>query len=219
MAKKKVEDYSFLVEGVMEISSKKYGYNMLNMLGYLVFRHSYYTEYRRTHNDFFYVSADEFGKAIGISRNTVAAYACRFVKDGLINYCSGKLHHPSQYRLLWDVGFLELHHPEASCCSNTSDYENIQEADIECADGDLCISIKNKEKRIENIEKSMENDSNNWFVDGDPTMERMKKLVEDIKNGVVGSETELLARCKVDELQGVEDVFLRGLKKCTPSEQ
>ena len=92
--KRKVEDYTFLVEDSELIKTRQYKYDILNMLGYLVFKYNYYTDYRASHNGFFYVSAEDITKAIGITRNTVSAYSCKFIKDGLIDYCSGRIHQP-----------------------------------------------------------------------------------------------------------------------------
>ena len=150
--RKETNDYTFLVDDVKEIVDKNYKYDMMNMLGYLAFRHIYYTEHRKANNNFFYVSAEEFHKEIGISKNIVTAYAVRFVKDKLIDYCSGKMHHPSNYRLLWNVEELEVHHPEAQDVY-TPQTGTMLGAENEVTEVEMGASIKNEEKRIKNEEK------------------------------------------------------------------
>ena len=213
--KRKVEDYTFLVEDSELIKSRQYKYDMLNMLGYLVFKYNYYSDYRASHNGFFYVSADDVSKAVGITRNTVATYSCRFIKDGLIDYCSGKLHQPSQYRLLWDVTVLEVHHPEANQDSSL-DEESLQYTENESDDEDLCIRTKNKNK---NIESSIKNEvprigvTENEISDSDPFERRTKKLERDIWNGVFDSAHLVKVRCQLDELGDSADYFLNEYEK------
>lgn len=208
--KRKVEDYTFLVEDSELIKSRQYKYDMLNMLGFLVFKYNYYSDYRASHNGFFYVSADDVSKAVGISRNTVTAYSCRFIKDGLIDYCTGKLHQPSQYRLLWDVTELEVHHPEAAQLS-APEQESVQDTETELADEDLCTRIKNKNK---NIESSIKNEvprigaTENEISECDPFERRTKNLERDIWNGVFDSAHLVKVRCQLDGLGESADYFL-----------
>ena len=150
--RKETNDYTFLVDDVKEIIDKNYKFDMMNMLGYLAYRHTYYTEHRKAHNGFFYVSAEDIHKEVGITKNTVPVYALRFVKDKLIDYFSGTTHHPSNYRLLWDVEELEVHHPEALDGSEPQ-IEIMQNTENKETDGNLGTSIQNKEKRIKNKEK------------------------------------------------------------------
>ena len=213
--KRKVEDYTFLVEDSEEIKSRHYKYDMLNMLGYLVFKYNYYSDYRASHNGFFYVSADEVSKAVGIHRNTVPVYSCRFVKDGLINYCSGKLHQPSQYRLLWDVTELEVHHPEANQDSSL-DEESLQYTENESDDEDLCIRTKNKNK---NIESSIKNEvprigvTENEISECDPFERKVKNFERDIWNGVLTSAHDVKIRCQLTGLGESADYFLDEFDK------
>ncbi len=150
--RKETNDYTFLVDDVKEIVDKDYKFDMMNMLGYLAYRHTYYTEHRKAHNGFFYVSAEDIHNEVGITKNTVPVYALRFVKDKLIDYSSGTTHHPSNYRLLWDIKELEVHHPEAQDVY-TPQKGVVQEAENEVSDCNLGTSIKNKEKRKKNEEK------------------------------------------------------------------
>lgn len=150
--RKETNDYTFLVDDVKEIVDKNYKFDMMNMLGYLAYRHTYYTEHRKAHNGFFYVSAEDIHKEVGITKNTVPVYALRFVKDKLIDYSSGTTHHPSNYRLLWNVEELEVHHPEALDVSEPQ-IEAVKDTENEQTDGNLGTSIKNKEKRKKNEEK------------------------------------------------------------------
>ena len=132
MSIKKYDDYTFLIEDVKCITEKGYKYDQLNMLGFLSYKSLYYTEYRKCHNNFFYVSANEIMRAVGIGKNTVTLFALKFLKDDIIDYHSGTTHQPSSYRLHWSSE-LDVHNEEAE---DTSDIPN------------QGTSIKNKESKI-----------------------------------------------------------------------
>ena len=102
--KSTTENYTFMLEN-SSINIRKYKYDERNMLGYLCFKHIYYTEYRAANDGFFYVSSNEIQNAVGISKNTVTTYAVKFAKDGLIDYISGTTHRPSRYRILFQFVF------------------------------------------------------------------------------------------------------------------
>ena len=114
MAKKitTTEDYSILITDDKLLS--KYSHNQLNVLGYLQFKREYYTDYRASHNDFFYVTIDEIRDKTGIkSRDTITLFNRLFLQDGIIDYKSGGKHNPNHYRLKWDIESVDLHNEEA----------------------------------------------------------------------------------------------------------
>jgi hypothetical protein len=60
------------------------------------------------------------------------------------------------------------------------------------------------------------NGFNDWIEDDDPTERRLKAVKEDIKRGVFCSDTELLARIKLDSLYGYEEGLLDIYKHSNP---
>ena len=141
------EDYSILITDSNLLS--KYNHNQLNVLGYLQFKRDYYTDYRATHNDFFYVTIDEIRNKTGIkSRDTITLYNRLFIQDKVIDFKSGNKHHPNHYRLNWDIELVDLHNEEADYNKKASQSDTrIKNKEVE---------KKNKENKYKEKGKSIE---------------------------------------------------------------
>ena len=144
---KTTEDYSILITDDKLLS--KYSHNQLNVLGYLQFKREYYTDYRASHNDFFYVTIDEIRDKTGIkSRDTITLFNRLFLQDGIIDYKSGGKHTPNHYRLNWDIESVDLHNEEA-------DFNHVETPKSD-------TSIKNEE--VKNVLARFEQDATGRLI-------------------------------------------------------
>lgn len=89
-------DYTILLDKELK---KAYKGTTAKVLGYMIYRHNGYTEYRAENDNWFFITDLEFRNALGISSPTLRLHISKLISDGMIEKNSGKRNTANKYRL------------------------------------------------------------------------------------------------------------------------
>lgn len=177
--------------------------NHKQFLGYLEFRENYFSDYRRDHDNWFYLTQDEISNETDICRKTVSTYIKELSLKGMIEYEGGHKGQASFYRLKYDHREANLHamsdemrqkiqsesmckNDEKVCVKTMCKNQKNMESETMCKNlcnypdnqyGTMCKSMcKNDEKTEKITHKNKE-----CRIKNENEEERMKKENESVK--------------------------------------
>lgn len=93
-------DYKILLNGSLKKAYKK---KTADVLGYLVYKHNGYANYRQDNDGFFGVGDNDFKNDLGISIPTLRVHISKLIMDGLVLKKSGRKGMKNQYKLIYET--------------------------------------------------------------------------------------------------------------------